>query len=105
MAIICARLSSSFDIACRDIQALLRVLAGGIRGEGDRLVTEGVPESCCTVGCDRNRMPLLSKASNVVQNVFFLYDVIYRLYSNWPFDSCRNQLYQTCRAYTRAMYL
>ena len=27
------------------------------------------------VGCDRNRMPLLSKASNVVQNVFFLYDV------------------------------
>ena len=28
-----------------------------------------------TVGCDRNRMPLLSKASNVVQNVFFLYDV------------------------------
>ena len=37
-------------------------------------------------------MPLLSKASNVVQNVFFLYDVIYRLYSNWPFDSCRNQL-------------
>ena len=26
-----------------------------------------------TVGCDRNRMPLLSKASNVVQNVFFLY--------------------------------
>ena len=28
-----------------------------------------------TVGCDRNRMPLLSKASNVVQNIFFLYDV------------------------------
>ena len=28
-----------------------------------------------TVGCDRNRMPFLSKASNVVQNVFFLYDV------------------------------
>ena len=28
-----------------------------------------------TVGCDRNRMPLLSEASNVVQNVFFLYDV------------------------------
>ena len=27
------------------------------------------------VGCDRNRMPFLSKASNVVQNVFFLYDV------------------------------
>ena len=28
-----------------------------------------------TVGCDRNRMPLLSKASNVVQYVSFLYDV------------------------------
>ena len=24
----------------------------------------------CTVGCDRNRMPLLSKASNVVQNIY-----------------------------------
>ena len=28
-----------------------------------------------TVGCNRNRTPLLSKASNVVQNVFFLCDV------------------------------
>jgi hypothetical protein len=28
-----------------------------------------------TLGCDRNRMQLLSKASNIVQNIFSLYDV------------------------------
>ena len=28
-----------------------------------------------TVGCDRNRMPLLSKASNIVQEKNILYDV------------------------------
>ncbi len=28
-----------------------------------------------TLGCNRNRMPLSSKASNIVQNIFYLYDV------------------------------
>ena len=28
-----------------------------------------------TLGCNRNRIPLLSKASNIVQNIFYLYDV------------------------------
>ena len=34
-----------------------------------------IASSLPLVGCDRNRMPILSKASNVVQNVSFLYDV------------------------------
>jgi hypothetical protein len=28
-----------------------------------------------TLGCDRNRMPFLSEVSNIVQNIFCLYDV------------------------------
>ena len=28
-----------------------------------------------TLGCDKNRMSLLSKVSNIVQNIFYLYDV------------------------------
>ena len=27
------------------------------------------------LGCNRNRMPLLSKASNTIQNIFYVYNV------------------------------
>ena len=41
-------------------------------------------------------MPALSKASDTVQNVFLLQTYFvryYLLYLNFPFNSCRNQLY------------
>ena len=29
----------------------------------------------CTLGCDRNRMQYLSKASNIIQTKYILYDI------------------------------
>ena len=44
-------------------------------GEARQCCLVYVKMTVCTVGCDRNRMANLSKASNVVQEKYILYDV------------------------------